>query len=271
MNKDEEFLCLIRKFTRECSFDFNEVASRLRSHYIHNEFGGYSNITAEQCRECFAHDFHASPSSALSSSDVLQNSVASDDIFSIQKRNEEMLSQSYDRVFQRVKNTLGISTSGVCLDSNDEVYMAVERFAEEKRVLKEKKELAERQKAEWQQLRVERERLKMRFAEGSVDSDGLNPVICDSIDPGTFENVERGVFLSSLFVCLDVDEESTSPNFRIDDMFSSPEFEAILADVERSLESCADDKSGMQVIYCCDSAFIDLNSTQLKTQNSLKF
>ena len=186
MNKDETLLSLIRKYTRECSFDFNEVASRMRAHYMNNEIGRDFNLTAEDCREYFALDSHTSPLPASTSSDLPQNSATEFvDILSIQRKNEEMLSQSYDRVFQRIRDTLGISTTDACLDSNDEVCIAVERFAEEKRVLKEKMELAEREKAEWQQLRLERERLKMRFAEGSVDSEGLNPVNCDDMVPGT--------------------------------------------------------------------------------------
>ena len=42
----------------------------------------------------------------------------------------------------------------------------------------------------------------------------------------------------------DSDEEASVPNFPITDVFSSAEFEAILIDVERSLENCADDKTG---------------------------
>lgn len=62
------------------------------------------------------------------------------------------------------------------LSSNDEVILAVERRAEQRRLEEHAAELRKLEMAEAERLKGERERLRNRFKDGSLDAEGVDPL-----------------------------------------------------------------------------------------------
>ena len=157
---------LIRAYTRECSFDFDLVALRIREQCQQHDNLGlrlFAEVTAEECRDFFATDYSSDPVNILQ---IPDQPTTFDDVLRIQKQNEERSRLSYARVFQKVRDSLGISTAEETLNEQDEVILAMEKIAVEKH----EKELAvlqqEAERRERLNLQSERERLKARFNEG---------------------------------------------------------------------------------------------------------
>lgn len=184
---------LIRDKVRECCFDFEKAASEVRSHYKlkgrdvdltppeHNCLV----ISAAECRARFAADYDSSQPSSPESFVEVAN---------LQRRIQEQSRLSHARVFERVYKSLGITPGGLdcvasrrCFDgascagdsvlaSNDEVLLAMERRAAERQAEEEAAEIKRKEAEEAAQLRVQRDRLRNRFTEGSLDAEGIDPL-----------------------------------------------------------------------------------------------
>ena len=184
---DSEFIKLLRSTTRECSFDFNEVALRIRYHYQEKGVGikeherNYLHITAPQCREHFATDYGASScqtSGMFASVSTVDSNLpqTSDDVLKLQQRLEEESRISHARIFERVYHSLGIDATQSDLGSNDEVVAAIEQRAAERRKREAMQSQRNQEIAEATALKEQRERLRNRYNENSLDAEGINPL-----------------------------------------------------------------------------------------------
>jgi hypothetical protein len=193
---DAELAELMRTLVRECSFDFNRVATKVKMHYskrdrdntIQSHERAYLTIDAAACRACFAADFKESDKHQEVSPTLLEPQTY-EDVVRLQRHIEEQSRLSHARVFERVSESLGVSPgAGAALAPNDEVVMALQRRAEEKRLQEEVALLKKKEVEEDAALRAERERLRSRFQEGGQDAEGVNPLadldVDDSIEQG---------------------------------------------------------------------------------------
>ena len=181
---DTELLELMRKLVRECSFDFNRVATKVKLYYskkdremtIKDHERQYLNIEASACRASFAADYNEI-GNHKEASPVLMEPQTFEDVVKLQRHIEEQSRLSHARVFERVSVSLGVSPgSGATLAPNDEVVMALQRRAEAKRLEEEVAQLKKKETDENNALKCQRERLRNRFEEDSLDSMGINPL-----------------------------------------------------------------------------------------------
>jgi hypothetical protein len=279
MSPPDELVDAVRRATRRSCFDFDAAALEVRREaselFKSKQAGGEShvwaergmNLTADECREIFSSDFKAKvvtpdatqllpqPESRATVS-LSSDKISYDDIIRVQEELEGAARQNYERVFQRVYQSLGLheqreeSQGSFRLPPTNEVLMAMERRTAEKQQKEREAIIAQQERLEAERLRAERDRLRRRFDADSEDAQGEDPLralaslprdIVDAIeeDP-VFDRIRAVVSPHSNY-----EEEAPLSNMRtLTSFFDSPEFEAVLVEVERELEISADDKIG---------------------------
>lgn len=143
----------------------------------------YLVINAATCRSHFAADFnetsnHSEQPAALAEPQTFE------DVARLQRHIEEQSRLSHARVFERVYASLGVAP-GAALAPNDEVLLALERRAKAKQVEEEATRIRLLEAEEARVLRMDRERLRGRFDEGSPDAEGVDPLADAYMAPTT--------------------------------------------------------------------------------------
>jgi hypothetical protein len=217
-------------------------------------------ITADECREIFSFDFKAKVENLDVSQEPLRpelhyttsssrETITYEDIIRVQEELEGTARQNYERVFQRVYQSLGLheqrgdTQEAYRLPTTNEVLMALERRTAEKQQKEREALIAQQERLEAERLRTERDRLRRRFDEDSEDAQGVDPLGSlprEIIEDPTFDRIRAIVSPHA-----NDNLEPPLPSMHtLTSFFDSPEFEAVLVEVERELEISADGKFG---------------------------
>lgn len=248
----EESIQALNQIVRECRFDWNEVRLRMRS-----EFG--IEVSASDCRVQFASNNEVKISLPTKKETEISSASANatdDDSDHGRTNNEKYLETfaSYsleqlidhvaqqelrikerkEEIFQRILTSLTAgedtpSTLPNLVSGDDE---AVQSFRRQQIQREEQQLLAaqrQREAAERDVLEAEKIRLKQRFAEGSEDSAGDNPLLAlDSVSSHNKFSAEQDEFTAS-----------AGANTIL---LESDELDVVLEELEKELFSKAQDK-----------------------------
>ena len=268
---DLELLERLRSATRECSFDFERVAAVLSA-------GLPIRLTAEECRERFAQDFAQSAPleqseqselgnqkqalvqeekhSQESRSEVEEDESVQDVMRRLEEQEEAHLRRK-EEIFERVLHSLGgIEMLGhidpSAMRELNDVQLAFQDAQESRLLEKKKREQRLLDAAEREELSRQRTALQRRFDEGSADAQGL------AWEPSS---------------PLQQDDEAQThhPAFRIEELFESEEFDAMLTAIEADLNSAAGEKAEDEASELADVLrFLDENAARKKNETTSK-
>ena len=250
----------VKKTTREHAFDFDKVSLALNEAI---KFGSVSNpdggtFSAQDCREIFSNGYNAEevvvPGSSMNVEvEVMPPAPPSDTLvreppknfkeaLAFQKDLESETARRSEDVFSRVLTSLGGSrdTMQEAMSLSKEIsdMLASREQAKADKAQRELDAQAEREEAEF--LQKQKERLQNRFAPGSEDNEGENP-----LEEYMFKAQERPQSIEDTM--MDAALAVVGP-FKFDDILADPNFDRLLdeleADLDASAESTAVEKSG---------------------------
>lgn len=181
----------LRSITRECQFDFDLVATRYRNELEANGAEHHASvITASLCREVFAADFEPHfvasiavrsesevPSVPMGSGTTMSSMGFHEAMDLVEKHRQESLAMQ-EEVFRRVHESLGGASGELSADFELPVDVASAWSARQSKREADlrKRETARRKREENMLLGRQREQLRNRFAEGSEDAEGVDPL-----------------------------------------------------------------------------------------------
>jgi hypothetical protein len=207
---EKELVNFIRQKTRVFQFNFEEVANAVNNCEQFHETNIILPLSATQCREIFAHDYHFITSTVTTTKEIETetkeaptetgapaSAPAYDDepqsLSEVLQRHELMRKENdkkMDQIFKRVLGALE-TTEKVTLNENDEVVIAHRQRIEMQENERQQKILIEEQQRELEIFEAQRAKLKKRFDVDSEDAQGIDPLS---------QRIE-GTCIASAFTC----------------------------------------------------------------------
>jgi hypothetical protein len=180
---------LIRKITRECCFDFNQVAVKvndlIQSSEGHLDCPRY--FTVDECRKIFATDFSAANINkgsgdshnvdmSVSKINLSDDSLTFDQLLEQQERRQEENDKKIEALFKRVMTSLE-SSDKLDILIDEEILEAQRKRQQDKELRKYERAKAAQRIEEQIILDKQRQTLKQRFDKDSIDAVGIDPLI----------------------------------------------------------------------------------------------
>lgn len=163
---------LLKDETRKLQFDFEKIASSIRSHFSHL----MCEVTASDCRIAYAQEYIAqSAPEELDSKLEIEDSMTFEEIMDVVETRNERSEKRKQKIFSRVLASLGTPSETIQLEESYELEKIKSNIAERKKMKQleqERKEKYALEQEEQRWIESEREKLRQRFAPGSVDAEG---------------------------------------------------------------------------------------------------
>lgn len=167
--EDSSVIQLVRQLTRECRFDFHEVATKL------NEYTASRRFTPEECRIIFANDY-VPPAEIVPmpapTAPVEEEPLTFDQVLERQRLRQEQNAKRHEELFQRVLSSL--ETPDVISAPLPPDILAARQHRLEMQRQQELHEQRLQERDEMRSLQSQRELLRRRYDAGSKDAEGVN-------------------------------------------------------------------------------------------------
>jgi hypothetical protein len=243
-----ELINLLNQLTRVYTFDWEKVSTCLRD-FVKNDHLK-PKITAEICRRKFAQSNSVQipdtkedeETSETPSNDITKITAGGYENLTIEElmetvaRNEANLKIRKEQIFQRVLDSLGGDNSESVQLLTDPAISAYQESLRKKEQLEKLKRQREDDIIERQKFEKEREQLKKRFEPDSEDAVGEYPAFDSNVTSNV--NYESEMKLQ-IHQSGGAEETSFINQFSINSLLEHEEFDRILSELEKELDSQA--------------------------------
>jgi hypothetical protein len=237
-----EILVALNSAASRLKFNWQEISVFLREYAQSNSSHSALTINAAICREVYAQNFIH-----LNKGDHVTTAIASmhaegpnieeltlEELIKHVDKKEQELDRKKQQIFQRVLDSLG--GSSVTATFNDAVTSAYSRAQETKELDRLKRIQIQKEAEERRMLEQERAKLRSRFAPGSVDEEGENPLAHEKV----YNDEEE--FLKTLIQAENFATVGGTVSDKFDGFFESEALDELLTELESQFACEAADK-----------------------------